>query len=515
MQLKVQRVTLVLSFWLNLGIGLVFVAAATGLVVLVNSYFQKQALIEAEAKGRIILDHNLAIHTYFTHQLKPPLFKLMEGQAVPEGYFEPRWMSSTYAVREITKYFNRFNDARYYYKESAVRARSPENEADAFEREYLASLQKDHRVSDYAGIRMLNDKPYFVTMRRGEMMERDCLRCHSAPQLAPQGLLDIYGPERSFNRNVGDVVSALSVRIPLEQAYAEVRGLSWRLSLFLFAAFVLLFAGQYALNRRFLFSPLNRVRLKALQIAASEAHLGEQIPLPAGREMADLTEAFNTMSRGLRRDRDELERRVGQRTAELSTVNAELVQEIRRREAVEAQLREANRQLEQLSRLDGLLGIANRRCFDEYLSRELERALRLQSPLSLILIDLDHFKHYNDRYGHIAGDHCLRETVRALEANLKRPTDLLARYGGEELVVVLPDTAAIGAYRIAERLRTAVEALAISHAASPSGPYLTISLGVHTLQPAPGDTPETLIQRADQALYEAKRLGRNRTVATT
>lgn len=172
------------------------------------------------------------------------------------------------------------------------------------------------------------------------------------------------------------------------------------------------------------------------------------------------------------------------------------------------ELETANTALARLAGLDGLTGIPNRRNFDEFFQRAWRQAMRDTSPLSCIMIDIDHFKAYNDTYGHHAGDECLIRVAKALEACSVRPGDMVARYGGEEFVVVLPDTEATGAQRVAERMRRQIEGLALPHAGSPVGPFVTLSLGVATLD-APGIKAEDLLQAADMALYEAKRTGRN------
>ncbi|ADE15750.1 diguanylate cyclase [Nitrosococcus halophilus Nc 4] len=175
------------------------------------------------------------------------------------------------------------------------------------------------------------------------------------------------------------------------------------------------------------------------------------------------------------------------------------------------QLEAANEQLRQLSSLDELTGVANRRQFEMTIRQEFRRAMRNKSSLSVIMIDIDNFKAYNDIYGHQAGDDCLRQVAKALSSVLKRPNDLLARYGGEEFVVILPETGSKGARSLAESLRRAVEILKIPHRyASQSGLQVTISLGVSTLVPQRDEDPTKLIAAADQALYQSKRAGRNR-----
>jgi diguanylate cyclase (GGDEF)-like protein len=135
--------------------------------------------------------------------------------------------------------------------------------------------------------------------------------------------------------------------------------------------------------------------------------------------------------------------------------------------------------------------------------------------VSLVFIDIDHFKKYNDHYGHLAGDDCLRRVAQALQHAVKRPFDLVARYGGEEFAVVLPDTGVPGAKRLAEEMRKAVELLDIAHAASPVSGRVTISAGVAAIAPEAGAQPDMLIAAADACLYEAKLAGRNRVVIAT
>jgi diguanylate cyclase (GGDEF)-like protein len=179
------------------------------------------------------------------------------------------------------------------------------------------------------------------------------------------------------------------------------------------------------------------------------------------------------------------------------------------------QLEEANRTLERLSQLDGLTGVANRRRFDDALDAEWRRGCRTGAPLSLVLLDIDAFKPFNDTYGHLRGDECLRQVAAALAGALGRAGDLVARYGGEEFAALLSGVAADEAAVVAERLRANVQALRLPHGASPAAGVVTISGGVATLTPTERGDPATLVAAADQALYDAKRLGRNRVVAAS
>jgi diguanylate cyclase (GGDEF)-like protein len=190
----------------------------------------------------------------------------------------------------------------------------------------------------------------------------------------------------------------------------------------------------------------------------------------------------------LQRSERELEQRVAARTEELQVLNS---------------------RLETLSLTDALTGIANRRHFDEVLDKEWKRAQRVGEPLALAVLDVDWFKTYNDHYGHPAGDSCLQQIAQTLAATISRSTDLVARYGGEEFVFLAPSTGPDGAHNMAEKLVRAVEALALPHERSPLG-HVSISVGIASMQNDGNSPAQTLVQRADAALYRAKAQGRNR-----
>ena len=168
--------------------------------------------------------------------------------------------------------------------------------------------------------------------------------------------------------------------------------------------------------------------------------------------------------------------------------------------------------LEKYALLDGLTGIPNRRSFDELYEKELRRCMRDGLPLSIVMMDIDNFKHFNDNYGHGAGDQCLQKVAQALSSVASRPGDQICRYGGEEFVAILPDTDSSGALKVAEQLRAGVEGLSIRHEYSDASSVVTLSLGVATFEPGARVEleHESLLVCADDALYQAKRQGRNR-----
>ncbi|MDH4416827.1 MAG: diguanylate cyclase [Acidovorax sp.] len=173
-------------------------------------------------------------------------------------------------------------------------------------------------------------------------------------------------------------------------------------------------------------------------------------------------------------------------------------------------LAQANQRLQLISNTDGLTGIANRRHFDQTLAHEWARAQRAQAPLSLIMLDVDVFKHFNDHYGHLAGDACLRTLATTLaQMGARREGELAARFGGEEFVVLLPGSDLAAATEVARHVQEAIHQLALPHEGAPHG-IVTVSFGVASLQPQRDQLPEELVRRADRAMYRAKQGGRNR-----
>ncbi len=196
------------------------------------------------------------------------------------------------------------------------------------------------------------------------------------------------------------------------------------------------------------------------------------------------------------KERDQAFETLSKMQAQLETMNQELAR--------------SNRELQRLSSLDGLTGVANRRQFDESLEQEWQRAARTGMPLSLIFADVDYFKRYNDHYGHQAGDDALKKVAGALQSTVHRPADLVSRYGGEEFVMVLPDTTLEGAVAVASKVLDNVRTLNIPHENAENTDRVTLSIGVATLTPKENENPQTLVQAADKALYRAKEAGRNR-----
>lgn len=183
--------------------------------------------------------------------------------------------------------------------------------------------------------------------------------------------------------------------------------------------------------------------------------------------------------------------------------------DITERKKTEARLIELQKELEALSYRDGLTNVANRRMFDSALEVEWANAVSTRAPLSLIMLDIDYFKQYNDHYGHIRGDDCLKQVAQLLSQSATRSRDFFARYGGEEFVLILPECDEKAALQVAQRCRTLINEAALPHAKSQVSPHITISLGVTTIVPSPMDQRIAFLEQADRRLYRAKQLGRD------
>ncbi len=332
-------------------LGFVFALAAVLTMILVRDELQRQALSEAEDKAQIILNNEAALFDFFTHELRPRLLKFTEPFR-PADYFDPTWMSATYALREVEQRFKSISSHPYLEKMATIGARNPANEADEYERNFIVKLNADPLLVKKTEVGMLDGQPYFILLRRGWDMDESCLMCHGDPQDAPVGMVKRYGSEAGFNRDIDKAHTAISVRVPLNEPYAEAEDFSIRLSGLFLSILASLFLVQHLLQKRLLFNPLQKIRAKALQIAASDRHLGERIDPPGGRELSELTEAFNIMSNGLKirvseREAAEealqkahslLEKRVERRTSELSLAYEKLKLEIEEKNRVQEAL---------------------------------------------------------------------------------------------------------------------------------------------------------------------------------
>lgn len=234
-----------------------------------------------------------------------------------------------------------------------------------------------------------------------------------------------------------------------------------------------------------------------------------RVPLKVGLETARAT------YRAIRKDGRHVWLESGGRRLADGNGFVVVTRDVTTRKEMEQQLEEANRLLRGQAMQDPLTGLANRRQFDEMLGNEFRRVQRLQLPLGVIMLDIDHFKLFNDTYGHPAGDACINAVAAAVDSVLRRPGDLAGRYGGEEFAILLPGTDSAGAATMGERIRTAVESLGLAHSAASRG-IVTVSVGAAVIMPPIGAVgPAAFMEAADAALYEAKRAGRNAVRVTS
>jgi hemerythrin len=261
-----------------------------------------------------------------------------------------------------------------------------------------------------------------------------------------------------------------------------------------------------------------------LHILGVDQAMARQIS--AMRDGASASDAFDRESREADQGTQALLRLVGnlyhvlaQQNTDLVAANQQLEDRVAARTldlaAANEQLRAANQQLQAFSRTDGLLRIHNRAYFDERLLEEVARARRMHQPLAILMMDVDYFKRYNDACGHPAGDACLQAVAKAVGSVVKRRTDFLARYGGEELVALFPNTPSDGAMLVANRVLVAVRSMGLAHPASEVAPYVTLSIGAASGIPGQADDAlagAELLAQADSALYRAKHEGRNRAL---
>jgi len=474
------------------------------IVLVVNLAEKRVALIDAGRDAERILQRHLAIHAYFNKQLKPRLLEFT-APLRDEEYFDPVWMSSTYAVREIDKIFQSRHGRGYYYKECAINARSPENEADPFERRFLERANRDPAFVTFNGVREIGGKPFFVSMVRGESMDKPCLLCHSTPERAPGGLVRAYGPDRSFGRHDNQLVSAVSIRIPLAEAYAEANRFSLQLSAMLLAVIGALFAVQNRIFGRLVFRPLAVFADSARRIAHDRRYLGEQIPLGHGREMNELAASFNVMSAELHDFIHNLEEKVEEKTAEL--VQA-------RREAEEASRAKGDflaiMSHEIRTPMNAIIGI-NQLLGDTHLTQQQRRLVNDSSSaaesLLTIVNDILDFSRVEARRLELAEEAL---ELRSLAESLRRMFAVQAGRKGITLVVALGEKVPPFIYGDPVRLRQVLTNLTANAVKfTPPGGRITLAADADpaagTLHLAVTDTGIGIDKEKQEGIFEAFR----------
>ncbi len=290
---------------------------------LVQTNLHAISISDAEERARLILDKNLATHNYFNNILKPAIFNLIDKYA-DKNYFDPVWMSSTHANKEIHKLLMKepgHVNTGYYYKECAINARNPENEADTHEAAFIKETNDDTALITRSEIINYNEKPFLVFMRRGEVMDAACIRCHGKADEAPGGMVKIYGDKKGFKKDTGKVISAISIRVPLDAAYNTMTTFIKKLSGVLVLEFLATFLLIYFIFKFIVINQLETFRQKTDLIANDESALGTLVSVPVGSEFNHMADSFNLMSINLKNLKDTLENRILERTMELEKLN--------------------------------------------------------------------------------------------------------------------------------------------------------------------------------------------------
>lgn len=318
-----------LTTWVNVVLGATYLLAAFVVVLLVNRQEKAGAVRHATELASVLLDRNRAVTRLYAGELVPAATRLAAGAPHATGYV-PILSSSIYATRRLDELVPELGDWKYTSKRATIGARTPSNEADAFERAFIVRTQRDPSLTRLEAVREIDGAPWLQVLARGSVTAASCLECHDTPVRAPPELVERYGPTRGFGRSVGEITSAVSVRMPLAGAYAEANRFSLQLSVALVAILVLLYAAQVVVHRRLVLGPVAR-----LQAAAALLARGELPPVgrpPAAAELHDLDEAFHAMARAIASQKEGLEAAVAARTRELSDAlagNEKLVADLR------------------------------------------------------------------------------------------------------------------------------------------------------------------------------------------
>ncbi|MBU1344144.1 MAG: DUF3365 domain-containing protein [Proteobacteria bacterium] len=276
-----------------------------------TSYNIKQhALDEAKIKAGMIADQYFAIHTYFSQKLKPAISKMIQPYRSKE-YFDPLWMSSSYVVRQINKTILSIGENTYSIKDAAINARATDNEADHYERQFILQLNTDPGLMVKSSVQQIDNMPYYVFLRRGELIEESCLHCHGSPAQAPKQLVDIYGDHAGFKRNIGDYPHAIVIKIPLPKAYLTANRFALKLSLICCAIILVFFYVQYLLANYLLFEPISKVHSTMQKFFNKPDKLKQIKPLPSGIELNQLAKVFNSISKKLYQNKKENEVKYG------------------------------------------------------------------------------------------------------------------------------------------------------------------------------------------------------------
>lgn len=423
------------------------------IIIIITNLFMKQlAYQEAYSKMEIMMVRTNAIHEYLNQEARPVLFELMEDYGVSHYFFRPEIMSSTYAVREINDIFLNNINQNYYFKEISANPRNPKNEANEFEAEILEQFNMDRSYTEFQTVEILEGEPVFRYIRRGEILEEACMPCHSEPEKAPSGLLDIYGDQRGFYKEIDTVVSAQSVMIPLKDAYAIANRLSMIFGVILlaFMSGTAVFLSKF--TEKNIFLRLTNIEKHFKDILQGRTEIGDPIEDFRADEIGTLMELFNIMSirvrdfeKALKDERDKLREKVEEQTSFLLDKNKELEKEVIERKQAEEKLDSYVLELERINKeLQDFTSIASHdlqeplrkiRAFGsrlkedyaalldekgkDYFERMYNSAERMQSLIEDLLA-LSRVTSNRQPFTEVNLNHVLQEVINDLEVQIKK-----------------------------------------------------------------------------------------------
>lgn len=285
------------------------------LILSINFYLKRGALQDAEDKASLMLDRNLAVHDFYSNDLKPALFEMLKD-TISKGYFDPNWMSSTHAISHLHTNFKQRNEYGYYYKDAAINARDTKNEADSLELNFFREIKENPRYVKESGIITIENEPYYYVLAKGETLEARCIICHDTPDKAPSGLVAIYGHEKSFNRNVGEIISVVSIRVPLSEAYQRASSYIRSLSAIVLLMIVFIFLSFLFVQKKLIYSPLRKIQEAILISKKKELH-ENPISINTTQELSSLVDSYNQVSHKLFEVNRKQEETIQERTIEL------------------------------------------------------------------------------------------------------------------------------------------------------------------------------------------------------
>ncbi|MDW7675653.1 MAG: DUF3365 domain-containing protein [Bacillota bacterium] len=301
------------------------------LIIITNIFMKHLAYEEAYSKMEIMLARTNAIHQFINEDARPVIIEMINQYEIPSSFFKPEIMASSYAVREINNYFINNIDTAYYFKEISINPRNPANDANDFEKQILQQFNENRTITEYKSVETVDGKKVFRYIKRGEILEKACMQCHSIPALAPKNLLDVYGDERGFNKSIGDVVSAQSVMIPLDDAYATANRLSIVFGIITLCFMTAVGLGLSKFLNSQIFNRVDRVKIHFEKVTKGQLNINNEMIDSADDEIADLVNYYNGMAKAisqhetkLQQEKNSLKEKVDSQTASLKAKNEQM-----------------------------------------------------------------------------------------------------------------------------------------------------------------------------------------------